>query len=128
LTLFSIKILMFAKEYHILSLPQIFQLLISIQNFIDCLFFHFIVWFMILVGKWAMDFDCTCRSATCCCHHLVKVIVASVLFLAKCSQLGCCWWHSLTILECQLFNFDYPHDNLDKKKSARHCLSFPVQQ
>ncbi len=74
-----------------------------------------------------MDLDYTCRSAICCicCYrHLVKVIAASVMLLIKCSQLTCCWWWLLTILECQLFNFDYPHGNLDKKKvlgTILHC-------
>ncbi len=82
---------------------------------------------MILLRKWAMDFDCTCRSATCCTccyYHLVKVIVVGVLFFIKCSQLTCCWWCLLTILECQLFNSDYPHGNFDQKKVSNtilHC-------
>ncbi len=74
-----------------------------------------------------MDLDYACRSATCCIccyHHLVKVIIVGVPLLIKCSQLTCCWWCSLTILECQLFNSNYPHGNLDQKKMSGtilHC-------
>jgi hypothetical protein len=79
---------------------------------------------MILIGKWVVDFDYTCRSATCCtcCYcHLVKVIVVGVLIFIKCSH---CRWCLLTILECQLFNSYYPHGNLDQKKvsgTILHC-------
>jgi len=91
---------------------------------------------MILVGKWAVDFDYTCRSATCCTccyHHLVKVIVVGVLFFIKFSQLTCCWWYLLTILECQLFNYDYPHGNFDHKKvlgTIFHCdiTTIPINE